>query len=202
MYFNQPQYAGFWARFAASLIDSILIGIVKSIIGFILFPILIGFNFFDEFNGNMHFTGYEDYYYEDQFADFFFIFLGFMVIFTIISIIIDWLYFALMESSSKQATVGKMVLNIKVTDEMGNRISFARASGRYFGKILSSLILMIGYIMAAFTQKKQALHDILSNCLVVKNVININQFQMQDPNSFNNYNNINNLNNPNNNTNL
>jgi len=191
MYFNQPQYAGFWARFAASLIDSILVGIVKSVIGFIFFPIIIGLNIFDEFNGNIHFTGFEDYYYEDQFADFFIIFFGFMIVFIIISIIIDWLYFAIMESSSKQATIGKMALSIKVTDEMGNRISFARASGRYFGKILSGLILMIGYIMAAFTQKKQALHDILSNCLVVKNIININQYQMQDPNSFNNYNNSN-----------
>jgi uncharacterized RDD family membrane protein YckC len=52
----------------------------------------------------------------------------------------------------------------------GRRISFARASGRYFGKILSSAILMIGYIMAGFTAKKQALHDILADCLVLRRI--------------------------------
>ena len=73
-----------------------------------------------------------------------------------------------MEASSKQGTLGKMVLGIIVTDEAGNRISFGRATGRYFGKILSSLILLIGYIMIAFTKKKQGLHDLLASTLVVK----------------------------------
>jgi len=82
--------------------------------------------------------------------------------------ILQWLYFALMESSKHQGTVGKMVLKIKVTDEKGERISFARATGRYFGKIISGMILMIGYIMAGFTEKKQALHDILASCYVIK----------------------------------
>ena len=79
----------------------------------------------------------------------------------------QWLYFALMESSSKQATLGKMALGIIVTDLNGNRLSFGRATGRYFGKIISGAILMIGYIMAGFTEKKQALHDIIAGCLVV-----------------------------------
>jgi uncharacterized RDD family membrane protein YckC len=74
----------------------------------------------------------------------------------------------LMESSAKQATVGKMALGLVVTDLNGNRITFARATGRYFGKALSSLILHIGYLMAGFTPKKQALHDIIAECLVVK----------------------------------
>jgi len=78
-----------------------------------------------------------------------------------------WLYFALMESSSKQATLGKMALSIIVTDMNGNRLTFGRATGRYFGKIISGMILMIGYIMAGFTEKKQALHDIIAGCLVV-----------------------------------
>ena len=72
-----------------------------------------------------------------------------------------------MESSSKQGTVGKMILNLRVVDMLGNRISFGRATGRFFGKILSGLILNIGYIMAAFTEKKQALHDMLAGCLVI-----------------------------------
>lgn len=85
-----------------------------------------------------------------------------------ISIIGPWLYFALMESSSNQATLGKMVLGMTVTDANGGRIGFGKATGRYFGKILSSLILMIGYIMVAFTARKQGLHDMLAGTLVLK----------------------------------
>jgi len=82
--------------------------------------------------------------------------------------VLQWLYFALMESSKTQGTVGKLVLKIKVTDYEGNRISFARATGRYFGKILSGMIMMIGYIMAGLTERKQALHDMLASCYVMK----------------------------------
>ena len=81
----------------------------------------------------------------------------------------SWLYFALMESSAKGATLGKLALGLRVTDLNGNRISFARATGRYFGKIVSGMILMIGYLMAGFTQQKQALHDIMAGCLVIRN---------------------------------
>jgi uncharacterized RDD family membrane protein YckC len=79
-----------------------------------------------------------------------------------------WLYEALMESSAKQATLGKMLLGLMVTDEAGNRISFARASGRHFAKYISSFTLFIGYIMAGFTAKKQALHDMIAGTLVVR----------------------------------
>jgi uncharacterized RDD family membrane protein YckC len=72
-----------------------------------------------------------------------------------ISTIVSWLYYALMESSAKQATVGKMALGILVTDLEGSRIGFGRATGRYFAKILPALILGIGFLMAAFTQRKQ-----------------------------------------------
>jgi len=85
----------------------------------------------------------------------------------LLSVIMSWLYFALMESSSRGATLGKMALGIRVTDLSGNRISFGKATGRYFGKIVSSMILMIGYLMAAFTERKQALHDMMAGCLVV-----------------------------------
>ena len=87
----------------------------------------------------------------------------------LLSIVISWLYFALMESSNKQATVGKIALNLRVTDMAGNRVSFARATGRYFGKYLSGMIFLIGFLMAAFTSKKQALHDVLADTLVIKN---------------------------------
>lgn len=79
-----------------------------------------------------------------------------------------WLYSALMESSSRQATVGKMALGIVVTDLRGERIGFGRATGRHFAKILSSLILGIGYVMAGFTRRRQCLHDMIAGTLVVK----------------------------------
>jgi uncharacterized RDD family membrane protein YckC len=79
-----------------------------------------------------------------------------------------WLYEAFMMSSEWQATVGKRVMSIVVTDLQGGRISFGRATGRHFAKYLSAFLLGIGFIMAAFTSKKQALHDIIAETLVVK----------------------------------
>ena len=73
-----------------------------------------------------------------------------------------------MESSRRQATLGKMALGIRVTDLDGRRVSFARASGRWFGKILSSLIFGIGYLMVAFTEKKQGLHDMIAGTRVMR----------------------------------
>lgn len=84
------------------------------------------------------------------------------------SIAAMWLYFALMESSKYQATLGKMALNLRVTDLHGNKIGFGRATGRFFGKYLSSLILCIGYLMVAWTEKKQGLHDIMAKTLVIR----------------------------------
>ena len=80
----------------------------------------------------------------------------------------NWIYYAALESSSWHATLGKKILGLKVTDLTGNRITFARASGRFFGKILSGMILGIGFLMAGFTARKQALHDILAGCLVLR----------------------------------
>lgn len=81
--------------------------------------------------------------------------------------ILHWLYFALLESSSKQATLGKMAIGIIVTDLNNNRISFGKATIRHFSKILSLVIFFIGFFMAGFTKKKQALHDIIADTLVV-----------------------------------
>lgn len=81
---------------------------------------------------------------------------------------VNWIYEAILESSSKQATVGKMALGLKVTDLNGNRISFARATGRHFAKVLSGMILLIGFFMAGFTDRKQALHDMIAGTLVLR----------------------------------
>ena len=95
-------------------------------------------------------------------------FIAFYIIPTLITpAIIGWLYFAFMESSPKMATLGKQALGIVVTDMEGNRISFGKATGRYFGKIISSLFFCVGYLMAAWTVRRQALHDIMAGTLVL-----------------------------------
>jgi uncharacterized RDD family membrane protein YckC len=81
---------------------------------------------------------------------------------------VNWLYHAIMESSVKQATLGKMLLRIQVTDLSGQRITFWRATARHFSKLVSAFLFFIGYMMPGWTTKKQALHDKLSSCLVVK----------------------------------
>ncbi len=78
-----------------------------------------------------------------------------------------WLYYSLFESSKWQATVGKRALSLKVVDLDGNRISFLRATGRFFAKFLSRCIMMIGYLMIFWTKKKQALHDKIASTLVL-----------------------------------
>jgi len=85
-----------------------------------------------------------------------------------VSFVGPWLYEALMLSSEWQATVGKRVMSIVVTGVDGSRISFGRATGRHFAKYISAFLLCIGFIMAAFTEKKQALHDMIAETLVVK----------------------------------
>lgn len=90
-----------------------------------------------------------------------------MLIFSLTRGISYWLYFALMESSSKQATLGKMAYGIRVTDLEGNRISFGQASTRYFSKFLSVLILFYGFIMILRNDKRQGLHDKIAKTVVV-----------------------------------
>lgn len=83
----------------------------------------------------------------------------------------SWLYYAFLESSAHQATLGKMALGLVVTDMQGRRVTFGRASGRFFAKIITGLIpFWIGYIMAGFTDRKQALHDMIASCLVLRRI--------------------------------
>ncbi|MFU8842876.1 MAG: RDD family protein [Bacteroidales bacterium] len=153
-------FAGFWWRFIAHLIDNIIV----SAFSFIFIIPVLGL-----FGVSLYTMVQSGVDIESSPAMIGSIVMLYMSV-VFISILINWLYYALMESSKHQGTVGKLALRIKVTDYSGNRISFARASGRYFGKILSGMIMMIGYIMAGFTIKKQALHDILANCYVIKEV--------------------------------
>lgn len=86
---------------------------------------------------------------------------------SVVTIVIQWLYYAFMESGEGQATLGKRALGLKVTGVNGERISFGQATGRYFGKILSGLILLIGYLMMIWDVKKQTLHDKIAGTLVI-----------------------------------
>lgn len=90
------------------------------------------------------------------------------VLVNLTGIIGAWLYFAGMESSSYQATFGKRALGLKVTDVEGKPLGFGKATGRHFGKIISGLIFYIGFVMAGITEKKQALHDMMAGCMVVR----------------------------------
>lgn len=81
-------------------------------------------------------------------------------------VVFGWLYYAFMESSAKGATIGKRALGLRVTNMDGDQVGFGKASGRYFGKYLSSLFA-VGFLMALFTKRKQALHDLLSGCVVL-----------------------------------
>lgn len=146
----KKSYAGFWRRVVASIIDSIITAIAFVIIGAGL-ALSAGESVSRTLAGE---DGFNAPY----------------AVLNIFSLVGGWLYSALMESSAKQATLGKMALSICVTDMDGRRISFGRATGRYFAKILSAIILLIGYIMAAFTARKQGLHDMIASTLVVQNV--------------------------------
>ena len=87
---------------------------------------------------------------------------------SLLHLLVWWIYFAVLHSSTWQASLGKRLLGIKVVDENMNRISFGRATGRYFAEIISALILGIGYLMVGWTKKKQGLHDIIAGTYVTK----------------------------------
>jgi uncharacterized RDD family membrane protein YckC len=149
-------YGGFWLRFVAWIIDSIVLQIVFS---FVMFPFVAATGLRSVLTNRPPQTPEELLVFFSMFSKI-----------ILISVVASWLYFALMESSPWQATLGKKALGLEVTDLDGRRISFPRATGRYFGKIVSSFILMIGYIMAGFTERKQALHDMMAGCLVIRKI--------------------------------
>ncbi len=98
-----------------------------------------------------------------------FLIIGLIFLAATVGLVVTWLYHALMESSEWQATVGKKALGLVVTDMGGQRVSFARATGRHFGKIITNMVPMfIGYIIVGFTERKQALHDMIAGCLVLR----------------------------------
>ncbi len=129
-------YAGFWLRFAAYVLDLLLLSAVQGVLAVGVFMMARD--------------------------------LQTLANLWPVSAAIAWAYFALFESSPMRGTIGKYTLGLYVADKHGDPITFWRASARYWLKILSSLTLMVGWLMAAFTPRKQALHDILAGALVLR----------------------------------
>jgi uncharacterized RDD family membrane protein YckC len=137
------QYAGFWARTAAHVIDLLIASILFSPFELLLF-----------FNSSMKWAQYA--------AD-----PHYTIVRLLVSSTVWWLYAAVMESSRRQATLGKSVVGLTVTDLDGKRISFGRATARFLGTFLCDASCCIGYLMAAFSKRKQALHDMIAGTVVV-----------------------------------
>jgi uncharacterized RDD family membrane protein YckC len=140
---TETRYAGFWLRLVALIVDLFILGCI----GFVL-TLLLG--------GGMSVDPADPQAAPGLGAA------------NGISFVINIAYFTLLEGGSRQATLGKSLLGLKVTDVDGNPIGYGKALLRNIAKIVSGLILGIGYIMAAFTARKQALHDRIASCLVVK----------------------------------
>jgi uncharacterized RDD family membrane protein YckC len=140
-------YGGFWVRLVAILIDAIIIQMVVLPVSFAIGG-MIGMA---SIATRMPAGGAQ---------------IVAAIVGGALGLVAGWIYEAAMQSSSKQATLGKMIFGLQVTDLNGQRISFARATGRHFAKYVSGMILFIGYIMAGFSERKQALHDVIAGTLV------------------------------------
>lgn len=149
----QTRYGGFWIRFVAWLLDAIILSLALMPFRMAILAMMGVSMGMDSLRDNP--AGL-------------FMMLPAIGLSWLLMIAGGWLYEALLTSSSKQATIGKMALGLRVTDLQGRRLTFARASGRYFAKFLSSMTLLIGYIIAGFTARKQALHDFVAGTYVVR----------------------------------
>jgi|ERR1700722_6354406 len=147
-------YAGFWLRFVAFIIDAIVLSFLGTII---TLPFMASMGLRGIMRGHVPMSREE-----------LIPLMGAFIRLSLIRTVLNWLYYALLESSAWQATLGKKALGLEVTDMQGMRISFGRATGRFFAKIISGIILFIGFIMAGFTEKKQALHDMIAGTLVIR----------------------------------
>lgn len=140
-------HAGFWRRCAAMIIDVLLLGLALALVQAVLSFAVIG-----SLGAGGEGLG---------------VLVAMFGLLGLASLVLQWLYFALFESGTAQATPGKRALGIKVVDDRGRRIGFGRASGRFLGKILSSALFGVGYLIAAWTERKRALHDMVADTCVV-----------------------------------
>jgi len=150
------RYGGFWMRLLAHLIDHVILGAIAAPFFFILILPVIG-RVIEQAERN-----------QEPSPELIVAIVSSVFVYIILAFVGQWLYEALLTSSSWQGTVGKRVLQLKVTDEIGNRIGFGRATGRFFAKILSSMLFCIGFIMIGLTDRKRGLHDMLAGTLVMR----------------------------------
>jgi uncharacterized RDD family membrane protein YckC len=154
------KFAGFWKRVVATIVDGLAILFVN-LISFVI--LVYGFGVtFSAFSVPVAEDGASITMIAGRFVGYF--------VWYFVSVIVWWLYYAIMESSQCRGTLGKMLLGIYVTDEYGKRIGIGRASGRYFLKTLLFAVPVLNIVdclMVAVTQKKQAWHDMPVGCLVL-----------------------------------
>lgn len=160
-------YAGFWRRFVALMIDNIILsiptGLLATVFMMVQMPQLMAAQTEEEIAAVL--------------PGMFLVSILSNILFFVLFI----LYTAFMESSSKQATLGKMAMSIKVVDINGQRLNFWHAAGRNLGKVVSYFIIYFGFFMAAFTRRRQALHDIMASTFVVNNSYQAGQPLPQEP---------------------
>jgi len=155
----RPVYAGFWLRFVAYVLDAVILGAFS-------LPIFFGLAMMMGLGAALSSLPRRGDPFENGFPPVFALFLGAFVLVVFVG---GWMYHALLESSEWRVTAGKRIVGIVVTDLDGARISFARATGRYFAKFITGMIpLGIGYIIAGFTEKRQAIHDMIVGTLVLR----------------------------------
>jgi uncharacterized RDD family membrane protein YckC len=148
------RFASFWQRLGAGVIDWLVIALPFNIVSAALLPDMPTVD-----STTNSATGAVTLHWQGDWDRF--------LILAVAATAVQWLYTAVMNSSPRQATLGKMALGLVVTDEDGKRISFLRASGRFLASLLSQLTLGIGYLMVIWTRRKQALHDKVARTVVV-----------------------------------
>ena len=152
-------YAGFWKRVAAYILDAIILYIP----GMLIQKMLGGDAAEAILRQAQQASPGDPHVVMAAFGQFYTTMMPAILLIAVIT----WLYFAMCESSTWQATPGKLALGIRVTDLHGTRISLPRALGRYPAKYLSAILFGIGFLMVAWTRRKQGLHDMIAGTLVL-----------------------------------
>jgi uncharacterized RDD family membrane protein YckC len=152
---NAIRYGGFWLRYVAVLVDSTLLSIVLYLIIIVVFGIMIGIYGINWIDPKQP---------QNEMIAKFLVFEGVLVL---LSLILNGIYEIWMVARYG-ATVGKMLLRLRVTMVDGGNLSYGRSAARHFAKYVSGLILYIGYIMAGVDEEKRALHDRMCDTRVVK----------------------------------
>ncbi|WP_110934047.1 RDD family protein [Paenibacillus bouchesdurhonensis] len=153
-------YARFWKRALAAMLDLLVVASIHQVSVILSIFIMYSFSTINNY---------------ERFDELLWIF---DIVRSVLVLVVLWCYFAIMESSKFQATFGKLAMGLKVVDQEGKRITFRRATARFWSKSLSAITVLIGWFIAGFTKKKQALHDLIADtCLVEEEVLDTRQVE-------------------------